>query len=105
MSNKVPSIVLLVRFFEIDISVIDGNSRNSMKLFPGDKLTDKVSLLLPELAEDILFHLLLLLIAMLKKDCPVLMFNSLKRFHGHGNKIQFLKILWPYANMYEDISN
>lgn len=56
-----------------------------MKLFPWDKLTDKVDLLLPELAEDILFHLLLLLIAILKKDCSVLMFNSPKRFHGHGN--------------------
>lgn len=105
MSNKVPSIVFLVRLFEIDIFVIDCYSRNSMKLFPWDKLTDKVGSLLPELAEDILFHLLLLLIAMLKKDCQVLMFNGLKRFHGHGNKIQFLEILWPYASMYIDISH
>lgn len=34
MSNKVPSIVFLVRLFEIDIFVIDCYSRNSMKLFP-----------------------------------------------------------------------
>lgn len=103
MSNSVSSFSLLMRLFQVDIFVIDCYRRKSMKLLPWDELTDKVDLLFPGLAEDILFHLLLLLIAILKKDCSVLMLNSLKWFQDPGNKSQFLKILWSYANTYVDI--
>lgn len=65
------------------IFVTDCYSGNSTKLFPWAEFIDKVHLLFPgELVENVLFHLPLLLIAILKKDCPIFMFNSLKRFHG-----------------------